>query len=559
MDNFKKMKMSGNNRSRAVDGILPTQKVGKKGHLNLKKSKSYLPQSDDELGKFGRKEGFHPYKQSQLGPRQPNIEPIASLPGSTEEVVELDNNPKKKSRRFFKKRDKDNKKSKSWKKRLLWGSLLVFLLTAIIGGYLFAKGYINLRKVFKGGSSGAPSLQKNVDPIKLKGEGDGRVNVLLLGRGGDGHEAPDLTDTLLVASIDPIQKEAALLSIPRDLWVKTNVGSTKINSVFALTKNKAMYGKKATPENLKIAEDAGLKAIEETVASTMGIPIHYRVMVDFKAFREAIDTVGGIDVNVTEPLRDTLWLEDTGKVYTIDVKPGVQHMDGRKALVYSRSRHTSTRGDFDRTERQRGVIIALKEKVFSVGTFSNPVKISQLISTFGNHVNANMSVNEILRMYDISKEIGSTKVASVGLADPPNNFVTTGNINGQSVVVPRAGTFVYTEIQNYVRNTLKDGYIRSENPSVMVLNGTNTPGLATTKANILKSYGYNVTQVTDAPSKNYTKTVLVDLRNGTKKYTKRYLEKRFNTTAVSTLPDAGITPGTADFVIILGQNESTTN
>ncbi len=563
MDNFKKIKKPAIGRPRAVDGFIAKPTSAKHGGLSFGKPKSYLPEAPSNLDGFDRKDGFHSNKQGQLDPRQPRIDALVEAPGAPEvTMAAADTSEKKKSRRFFKKKDKKDKtgkKKRSWKKRLLWGGLIFILLTAVIGGYLFAKGYINLRKVFKGGSSGAPSLQKNVDPTKLKGEGDGRVNILLLGRGGDGHEAPDLTDTILVASIDPIQKEAALLSIPRDLWVKSSVGTTKINAVYAFAKGKALYGKKKTAETSRQAEDAGLKAVEETVAATMGIPIHYHVMVDFKAFREAIDTVGGIDVNVTEPLRDTLWLEDTGKIYTIDVKPGVQHFDGRKALVYSRSRYTSSRGDFDRTERQRGVIIALKEKVFSVGTFSNPVKISQLITTFGNHVNANMNVNEILRLYDISKEIGSSKVTSVGLADPPNNFVTTGNINGQSVVVPRAGTFVYSEIQNYVRNTLKDGYIRSENPSVMVLNGTATAGLATVKANTLKSYGYNVTQIGDAPTKNYPKTILVDLRNGTKKYTKRYLEQRFKTTSVSSLPDAAIASGSADFVIILGQNESITN
>jgi hypothetical protein len=123
--------------------------------------------------------------------------------------------------------------------------------------------------------------------------------------------------------------------------------------------------------------------------------------------------------------------------------------------------------------------------------------------------------------------------------------------------VPKAGLYVYDEVKNYVRNALKDGFISKENAEVMVLNGTSVTGLATLKSNELKTYGYNVTTVGDAPTEDYQKTMLVDLTNDSK-YTKNYLEKRFNITATSTLP-VGIEAGTADFVIILGADTSTTS
>jgi hypothetical protein len=162
----------------------------------------------------------------------------------------------------------------------------------------------------------------------------------------------------------------------------------------------------------------------------------------------------------------------------------------------------------------------------------------------------------MMRVYDIVKGVDASKIQSVGLADPPNNFVTTGTVNNQSVVLPRAGQFVYTDIQSYVRNTLRDPYLKSENANIVILNGTQTPGLATIKSTELKSYGYNVTLVADAPTNTYTKTVLIDMTKGVKKYTKNYLEKRLNVKALTTLPDSSIVPGTADFVIILGSNES---
>ncbi len=423
----------------------------------------------------------------------------------------------------------------------------------LVGGYITGKAYLKARQIFKGGTAGAAALQENVDPTKLNGEGDGRINIMLLGKGGEGHTAPDLTDTILIASVDPVHNEAAILSVPRDLYVRSKGSSMKINAVYATAKGNVLGGKKI-PNQTAEAEKAGFGAIEQVVEDTMGIPVHYYVMIDFNGFKKAIDTVGGIDINVTSATSLYEVLSIDGRRYTLDVKPGQEHFDGFRALAYSRSRMASARGDFDRGARQRLVLIALKEKVFSMGTFGNPLKINQLINDFSTNMQSNLSTQEVLRLYDIGKNIDASKVTSVGLADPPNNFVTTGNIGGQSVVVPRAGTDDFSEIKNYVRNALKDGFIRNENATIAVYNGTNTGGLAGSKATDLRSYGYNISVVADAPTKNYTKTILVDLRKGEKKYTKNYLEKRLGTTAVNAMPDNTISPGSADFVIILGMD-----
>lgn len=445
-------------------------------------------------------------------------------------------------------------KKRSWRKIAFRSAAAMTVIVLLLGGFLFAKGYLKLHKVFKGGGNAA-ALDKNVNPFLLKGEGDGRVNILLLGKGGPGHEGPDLTDTLLIASIDPIAKEAALLSVPRDLYVKApSGGSTKINAIYANAKYAVLNTNKKSGNVNAQAEKAGIDAIESVVSSTMGIPLHYYVMIDFEAFRKAIDTVGGVDVNAPEQLTDATvaWENNWNPVLA---KQGINHFNGKQALLYTRSRHGSSRGDFDRTERQRAVILALKDKVLSAGTYANPLKISQLLDAFGDHVATDLGLNDVSRLYDIGKDIQSSKVQSIGLADPPNDYVTTDNVNGQSVVRPKAGLYDYAAIQSYVRNTLKDSFLKSENASVAVLNGTGTAGLATKKADELKSYGYNVTLIDSAPTTDYTKTVLVDRTNGTKKYTKNYLEKRLGVGATTKLPDTTIT-STADFVIILGSNEA---
>jgi LCP family protein required for cell wall assembly len=471
--------------------------------------------------------------------------------------------PKKHKRGFLAFRRKSKEHTKPAKHRGLKIGLktagVLTLLVVLTGGGFALKTYLKTRNIFKGTSEGAAALNKEVDPTLLKGEGDGRVNVLLLGKGGPGHTAPDLTDTLLIASIDPIAKETALLSIPRDFWVKSpSGGQSKINAVYANAKSKVLNSytlKQQTPAVKEQAEAAGVKAIETTISDMLGIPLHYYAMVDFEAFRQAIDAVNGIDVDVKTQLYDPTVAWENGNNPLI-AAVGMQHFDGKKALLYARSRHGSARGDFDRTERQREIITALKSKVLSLGTFANPLKINQLLDAFGDHVSTDFSLNEMTRVYDIVKDIPAAKIQSLGLADSPNNFVTTDTVNGQSVVRPRAGLFAYSEIQSFVRNTLRDSFLKSENASIIILNGTTTPGLATLKSTELKSYGYNVTQVADAPTKTYEKTLLIDLSNGTNKYTKNYLEKRLNVTAGNSLPDTNIVSGTADFVIILGSNES---
>ncbi len=551
MDEFRKKQ--GRNPFNAVDGMTggtPRRSSAFTGQTARPIiSSNGLRKNQGTLDSFKRMDGFQSSQQPQIkqpevhhsGGRQPRRDPSGaidlSLPGEP---------PKARFRRR-----KHGKKKMSTRKRVLTGVALFILAPTLVLGFLFGKGYLNLRQIFKGGAQGAAALQDNVDPSRLKGEGDGRVNILLLGRGGDGHEAPDLTDTIIVASIDPVQKKAALLSIPRDLYVPTST-NTKINAVFADAKNRALA--KKSPK--KDAEAAGLSAIEKQVEDYMGIPIHYHVMVDFSGFEQAINTVGGVDINVAadNTVYEVLYDHGRRRQYILDVKQGQQHFDGQRALFYSRSRKTSNRGDFDRTERQRLVMIALKEKILSVGTFSNPVKVSQLITNFGSHVTANMTLGEVMRIYEIGKSIPSAEIASVGLADPPNNYVTTDNINGQSVVRPRAGLSDFSEIQNYVRNALRDGYLTKENATVAVFNGTATPGLAAKKGAELKSYGYTLGTLANAPTSTYAKTIVVDLSKGTKKYTKNYLEQRFKTTAVNALPDNTIVPGNADFVIIIGQD-----
>ncbi len=425
-------------------------------------------------------------------------------------------------------------------------ALIVIVL--VIGGYLFSKGYMQLHRVFVGGSTTA----------SLSTTKPGRINILMLGIGGPGHDGADLTDTMMVASIDPVNNKMDLLSVPRDLWVKEPNGFIenygKINAAYESGKYKYLGHLDSGNDNQQAIE-AGFQAADQTVSHVLGVPINYNVLVNFQAFQDAVNAVGGVTIDVPEDLVDPTmaWQNNWNPVLA---QKGVQHMDGYQALLYARSRETSS--DFARTARQRAILVALKDKVLTAGTLSNPLKISGLLSALGNNVRTDISLSDIDQLRQIFEKIKSNDISSIALDQAPSNFVTTGTMDGQSIVEPLAGLFDYSQIQTYARQALRDGYLTQENAKVSVLNGTTTPGLSTDQTNMLKSLGYQVSDPADAPTQDYQKTEIIDLTHGKKPHSLSDLEQRFGVKTTSKLP-AGVNPGQADFVIILGQDEASSS
>lgn len=537
MRNNKKVKVPAK-RGHSIDGIVSDGR-----QLGFPAAKAFHQKDQaDSLGSGPRRaEGFHPMRSGSgsIGAG------VAETSLGQDEPILLDEetlDPKPKKRRIgFSLR-------KLGTKRVVLTFLALILASAL---YMGIKFYIAERHLFRGGG-GAPALASDIDINKLRGEGDGRVNILVLGIGGPGHDGPDLTDTIMVASIDPINNQVSLLSLPRDLWVKIpGNGSQKINATY-------VYGKDGSnSKNLIDQEKDGLKLLDKTLAPVLGIPIHYHAVINFKAFQQAIDAVGGITFDVPETLYDpTIAWEN--KYNPVIAQKGIQTFNGQKALLYAKSRETST--DFARAQRQRQIMVALKDKILSVGTFSNPLKISSLLSSFGNNIYTDFSLNDIKRLYEIISKIPSSNINSLDLVTPPHDLLSTGGLNGLSIVQPKAGLYQYDEINNYIRNALRDGLLIKENAEVAIYNATSIDGLASKEAKVLKSYGYNVTTVDSlAELTNPISTSLIDLSGGSAKYTRHYLQQRLGVTAQNSLPSGiGVTPPSGTkFVIILGSNAKT--
>ena len=530
MPNYKHSKRRPRQRPN-IDGIVVREGFKGRGSIDFNRqvnSKAQAGTMDD----FNRPEGFTPGVQPVID----NTEIALNMPAETSR------RPVAKRRGLLRRK---NRQRKPWsRRRKIISSLAVILMLA--GGFLGLRLYLNANKIFSGGGK-APGLSQCQDEDQLKKEGDCRINVLVLGIGGPGHDAPDLTDTILLASIDPVNNKIDLLSIPRDLWVQIpGYGYHKINEAYYDGKQYS----KSTNNTTKKRD--GLKLVDQSLEPILGVPIHFHVLVNFKAFKEAVNAIGGIMVDVPERLYDpsVAWENNYNPVIA---EKGLQKFNGEKALLYAKSRKSDS--DFARAERQRLIILALKTKILSLGTFSNPIKISNLPSSLGNNVFTDFSISDSTKLYDIVSKVPANQIKSLDLIKPPNDLLTTANLDGFSIVQPKAGLFNYGAIQAYVHGVLRDGQLAKENAGVAVYNGTTTAGLAANKASELKGLGYRIVKVGNAPkASDSVNTTIVDLSDGRGKYTRHYLELRFNVKAVDEMPDLGITlPEGVDFVIILGK------
>ena len=331
-------------------------------------------------------------------------------------------------------------------------------------------------------------------------------------------------------------------------------GTQKINAAYAdavdNSKSKSQVGQ----------EQAGIDQLDKTLKPILdGVSIQYHVLLDFSAFKQMVDALGGVSVNVPEALYDPTiaWENHNNPVIA---KKGLQTFNGDQALLYVRSRETSS--DFARGERQRLVISAIKQKAFSASTFSNPLKISNLLDSLGQNVYTDFSSGDIRCLYHQVSTIPAASIQSLDMVTPPNALLTTGNMNGLSIVEPRAGLFDYSDIHTFLHTSLKDGLIAKENAHLAIYNATDTSGLATKVTTTLKEFGYNVTKTdSTATASNPSSTMIIDLSKGADKYTRNYLQNRFGVTATNKLPaDFGITPSAdTNFVIILGEDAATTS
>jgi len=359
----------------------------------------------------------------------------------------------------------------------------------------------------------------------INGEQEDRINILLLGIGGAGHEGAYLTDTIILASLKPSTNQVALISIPRDLAVEIpGYDWRKINNALAFGREMNYPGG---------GENLTAKMVEDVT----GLPIHYYGLVDFSGFEQVINALGGVNINVDRSFTDYEYPTLNYGYQTISFKQGEQKMNGDQALKYVRSRHGNNGegSDFARAQRQQKVLLSLKDKIFSFSSLINPTKITQSISALGNHVKTNMEIWEMLRLTKLAQGVNGDQIITKVFDNSPDGPLKSEvGLNGAYILVPKAGDF--SEVQYLAKNIFEEKQQKEENAKIIVQNGTTQAGLAEEVANQLKLSDFNVVKYGNASNKNYNQTIIYDLTGGEKPQTLNSLKNLLDAVVISNLP-----------------------
>lgn len=298
--------------------------------------------------------------------------------------------------------------------------IFAILLIAAVAAVIFVKGAKTLSVVTTGESLFSPST-------------DPRWDILLLGNRGE--TAPGggiLTDSIMVLSYKKDTGELALISIPRDLWVKIpDNGYQRINYAYAAGKNGKGDWK------------AGIKKAKKVVSEVTGLDIDFVAVADVEALKEVVDSIGGVTVYEEKSFYTNFYR------HTVQIHPGENYLNGDQALAYSGMRKLDS--DFGRMARQQKVILAIKDKVLSASTLSRPDRILGLLNSIEDHFKTDLGVSQIQALGGmISKlKVDSTKQL---VLDNTNYLYSTRSYNGAYILVPDAGQDNYSEIHDVAKN-----------------------------------------------------------------------------------------------------------
>ena len=257
-----------------------------------------------------------------------------------------------------------------------------------------------------------------------------RINLLLLGiRGVGDADGGMLTDSMMIVSLQKTTGKIALISIPRDLYLQMpgEIDYQKINTVYAIGSKKYKNG---------------LDYAKKTVAYVTGLYIDQVIEINFNAFKDIIEILGGVTVHLDQPfIEDRQWGCDAmGKnCVPFELTAGDQILNGDSALLYVRSRFSSN--DFDRARRQQQVLMAVKDKILSLGILSDPLKISGIIDVLSKNIETDISPWQIPDFIKLAKKAKTDNIIRKVFENSPEGMLYETKINNIYVLLPTDGNF----------------------------------------------------------------------------------------------------------------------
>jgi polyisoprenyl-teichoic acid--peptidoglycan teichoic acid transferase len=327
---------------------------------------------------------------------------------------------------------------------------LLIVIIAISLVSLRVKSYLNNKGFFLKDIG-----QITQDPQEIIDSTSGRTNFLILGIRGEGYDSPDLSDTIIVFSYNHQDKNIKMISIPRDLWIDSY--KTKINSIYH-------YGQE------KNQDKGGISMIQASIQQVLDVPIHYTIVINFSAFRQVIDSLGGVTIDVQNEFIDQKFpIPGKENAYPIETRfetvkfdKGLQLMDGETALKFVRSRNSEgdEGTDFARSKRQQLLLSALKNKIFETNVFLNKQKIDELLTILETNIQTNIPPDIYPTLIKLALKNKDSQIGSINLSSENEsgqlNILETKRLSdydNQWVLIARDGN--WQALKDYINNKLQ--------------------------------------------------------------------------------------------------------
>ena len=423
--------------------------------------------------------------------------------------------------------------------------------------------------IVRGGETG----QTGVTGVALPNyEQKERVNILLLGIDKRPDEFFSRTDTMILVTVDPNTNNAGMLSIPRDLWVSIpGYDEDRVNKAYYFGEKNGYPG-------------GGPALAMKTVQYNLGIPVHFYSQIDFQGFKDVIDTLEGIEINVPETIDDPTFPDNNYGFDPFYIEAGLNTLNGHDAMRYARTRVTPG-GDFSRAKRQQQVLLAIRNKALQLGMIS---KIPELWTTMSGTIETDLQLVDILELSQLADEIDTNNI---------QNAVIDGTMT-VDYVVPETGAQVLLPLREKIRVVVEDifpeptpdeelrqaaeaqavvaaqtaqaqaraqeieqevqrqeeikAFLTQEDAQLVVQNGTRITGLASQTASYLNNQGFNIVQFGPADTSTYARTVIV-VYSEDKNYTLEVLKTLFNVDEENIRLSPNL-KSDVDFRVLIGSN-----
>lgn len=344
----------------------------------------------------------------------------------------------------------------------------------------------------------------SVAGAELQKDANGFTNILLLGQGDNDHDGIDLTDTIMVASLDPLQtKSVVMLSLPRDTYIlKTEkMGKGRINSLYRDYKSYLI--RQGTDKTSASAE--ALKELTREVGILLNIEMHGAIKVNFSGFEQGVDLIGGIDVDVPEDLIDPEYPGPNYTYETLTIAKGLHHMSGALALKYVRSRHSTS--DFSRSARQQQVISSAITQVKHNGIIKNLTKVNAVLDILSKHFESTLSARELIGLASLGSSIDTQRILSIQLNDQNGLYGSMINqggflysppreqFDGAAVLLPVSvpeTPITWKQVQAFFGLMLKERLLFLRPSPIVIMNAGAKEGSARVMGGELYRYHFNI-------------------------------------------------------------------